>query len=42
MSQPAPARSRNAWYQEPAVLGTILVLVLVVVLFVVLIMLAAG
>jgi hypothetical protein len=41
MPQPAPARGRS-WYQEPAVLGTILVLVVVVVLFVVLIVLASG
>ena len=40
---PQPARSGGrSWYQEPAVLGTILVLVVVVVLFVVLILLASG
>jgi molecular chaperone DnaK len=36
---PAPGRS---WYQEPAVIGTIIVLVIIVVLFVVLIALASG
>ena len=41
MPQPAASRGRS-WYQEPAVLGTILVLVVVVVLFVVLIVLASG
>src|SRR6266508_2599939 len=41
MPQRAPVRGRS-WYQEPAVIGTIVVLVLVVVLFVVLIVLASG
>jgi actin-like ATPase involved in cell morphogenesis len=38
---PAPQSGRR-WYQEPAVVGTIVVLVLVVVLFVVLLILAAS
>jgi hypothetical protein len=38
---PVPAQGRS-WYQEPAVLGTILVLVVIVVLFVVLIALALS
>ncbi len=41
---PVAQRAQNGrrWYQEPAVVGTIVVLVLVVVLFVVLLVLAAG
>jgi hypothetical protein len=38
---PRPAAGR-AWYQEPAMLGTILVLALVVVVFAILIALASG
>jgi hypothetical protein len=41
LPQPVPAQGRS-WYQEPAVLGTILVLVVIVVLFVVLIALALS
>jgi hypothetical protein len=42
LPQPVSTGGGRSWYQEPAVLGTILVLVVVVVLFVVLILLAAG
>jgi hypothetical protein len=39
---PVPAAQGRNWYQEPAVLGTIIVLAIIVVLFVVLIALAMS
>jgi hypothetical protein len=38
---PAPSAGRS-WYQEPAVIGTLVVLVVIVVLIAVLIALASG